>query len=138
MRWTQEQLDDYQRRFGITMTTGKEIVTATPQPKPPKFGNRKTTDVAGVVHDSKGEQRRWQELQLRERAGEIQRLRRQVPYALVVNGLLVCSYVADFDYDEGQAHIVEDHKSKATRKLRDYRIKLKLMQAIHGIQIREV
>lgn len=103
-----------------------------------KYGNRKVADAAGNVHDSGKEYRRWQELQLRERAGEVRSLRRQVPYALVVNGVLVCQYVADFVYEEGQATVVEDVKSPPTRAKPDYRIKLKLMQALHGTQIREV
>jgi hypothetical protein len=111
---------------------------ATTSSKRPKFGNRKVTDASGAVHDSTKEYRRWQELQLRERAGEITGLRRQVPFALVVNDVLVCSYEADAVYREGAALIVEDCKSPPTRAKREYRIKLKLMQAIHGIQIREV
>jgi hypothetical protein len=92
----------------------------------------------GIVHDGKGECERWQELQLLERGGSIRALRRQVPYALVVNGLLVATYFADFVYLDGEATIVEDHKSPRTRKLKDFRMKVKLMQALHGIQIREV
>jgi hypothetical protein len=114
-----------------------------PQPIPviskrPKYGNRKVTDAEGNVHDSTKEYRRWCELQLRERAGEITRLRRQVPFAMVVNGILVCQYIADVVYDEGQATIVEDCKSPQTRKLAAFAIKRKLMQAIHGIEVREV
>lgn len=104
----------------------------------PKYGNRKVTDAEGNVHDSSKEHRRWQVLVLRERAGEIRSLRRQVPYALVVNGVLVCQYIADAVYEEGAATIVEDTKSDITRKKDSYRIKHKLMQAIHSIQIREV
>lgn len=114
------------------------VATDTSTKRGPKYGNKRTQTLDGIVHDSGKEARRWEELRLRERAGEITGLRRQVPFALVVNGVLVCSYEADAVYVEGAATIVEDTKSEPTRKKRDYRIKVKLMQAIHGIQVREV
>jgi hypothetical protein len=132
MRWTQSDLDNYQQR----LATGVAKAPATT--KRPKYGNVKVTDASGAVHDSGKEYRRWCALELRARAGDIVGLRRQVPYALVVNGILVCQYVADFVYTEGAATIVEDCKSPPTRKLAAFRIKAKLMQAIHGLQIREV
>lgn len=114
-------------------------------PARPKYGNRKVTDAEGNVHDSTKEFKRWQELQLRERAGEIRSLRRQVPFALVVGGVLVCTYVADFVYDEGEAKdIVEDTKPtgdpkyRKTEAYRMFRLKAKLMLGCHQIQIREV
>lgn len=136
MRWSESDLQNYRR-------TRDEVhaaihVTKVAGPKRPKYGNRKVIDAEGRVHDSGKEYRRWCELQLRERAGEIRSLRRQVPYALVVNDVLVCQYVADFAYDEGEAEIVEDVKSPQTRAKPEYRIKLKLMQALHKIQIREI
>lgn len=129
MRWTEADLDNYRRRAPVP---------ASQRPSKQKFGNRKVVDSDGLIHDSRKEYRRWCELQLREKAGEISHLRRQVPYALVVNGVLVCQYIADAVYEEGAATIVEDTKCEATRKKPEYRIKLKLMQALHGIQIREV
>lgn len=134
-RWTEQDLASLQSRAVrgvVTMAMRRE------GPKRPKFNNRKVTDVEGNVHDSGHEYRHWRELQLREKAGEISQLRRQVPFALVVNGILVCQYIADAVYVEGAATIVEDAKSPRTRKLAAYSIKRKLMQAIHGIQIREV
>lgn len=129
-RWTMEDIDRVRSRKPTTLTPSK--------PKRSKYGNVKVTDAAGAVHDSTKEFRRWQVLELRERAGEIRSLRRQVPYALVVDGFLICQYIADFVYVEGEAAIVEDCKSPPTRIKPEYRIKAKLMQAIHKIQIREV
>lgn len=133
MRLTEEQYLDLLQRHGPSR---KPLVV--PKPARAKYGNRKVTDAAGNVHDSGKEYRRWCELELREKAGEISQLRRQVPYALVVNDVLVCQYIADAVYLEGAATIVEDCKSPPTRAKPEYRIKLKLMQAIHGLQIREV
>lgn len=129
-RWTMEDIDKvraHQRPTTLPVTPNRS-----------KYGNRKTTDASGAVHDSGKEHRRWVELSLRERAGDIKSLRRQVPYALVVNGELVCRYIADAVYVEGAATIVEDCKSPPTRKLESYRIKVKLMSALHGLQVREI
>lgn len=135
-RWTMEDVAKLTGRRRLTeLPTGPQVQS---QSKRPKYGNRKVTDATGAVHDSGKEFRRWQELQLRERAGEITKLRRQVPFACVVNGILVCQYVADVVYEESAALVVEDCKSEPTRKLAAYRIKAKLMAAIHGIQVREV
>ena len=92
----------------------------------------------GTVFDSRGEMLRWLELQRMERAKEIFWLKRQVKYPLVVNGQLVCSFIADFTYTESSTDgfVVEDFKSKPTRTA-SYVIKRKLMLALHGIQIRE-
>lgn len=144
MRMTEEQ---YQallvRRSASSQWKGSgahPIASPAPSQKArrSKYGNVKVTDATGKVHDSTKEFRRWQELQLREHAGQISALRRQVPYALVVQTILVCQYVADFVYVDGSTTVVEDVKSDATRKLPAYSIKRKLMQACHNIQIREV
>lgn len=130
-RWTMEDIDKVRARPKVTSLTQAK-------PKPAKYLNVKTTDASGAVHDSSKEYRRWQDLQLRARTGELTELRRQVPFALVVNDVLVCQYVADFVYREGEATIVEDCKSPPTRKLAAFVIKRKLMQACHGIEIRIV
>jgi hypothetical protein len=57
---------------------------------------------------------------------------------LGVSGVLVGTYIAEFVYEEGAATVVIDCKSPQTRKLAAFRIKAKLMQAIHGLQVREV
>jgi hypothetical protein len=59
-----------------------------------------------------------------------------VRYPLAVNGEPVATYVADFVYDEDGATIVEDFKSPASRTPL-YRLKKRLMWAVHGIDIRE-
>lgn len=96
------------------------------------------TDIGGVKFDSRKEAARWCELLAHERAGRIAGLRRQVRFPLSVNGLLVCTYVADFVYLESGRRVVEDVKSAFTRRLPVYRLKAKLMRAVWGITIREV
>jgi hypothetical protein len=104
--------------------------------KQPKYRNKKTV-IDGISFDSSKEARRYQELLLLERTGVIQNLRRQVRFPLSVNGQLICTYVSDFCYVENGHEVTEDVKSSYTRKLPVFRIKSKLMRAIHGIAIRE-
>lgn len=110
----------------------------TDTPKPSKYRNQ-PVEVDGVRFDSKKEAARWVELQYWERASFIRDLERQVPFVLEVNGTRIGKYIADFRYLDiatGQV-VVEDVKSEATRKLPVYRMKKKLMFAIHQVVIRE-
>lgn len=96
-----------------------------------KYGNKKVF-VDNHQFDSKFEAKRHGFLRILEKQGEIQNLRRQVPYKLVVDGLLICTYIADYVYEQNGKTIVEDAKGVVTR---EFRIKQKLMKAIHGIDI---
>lgn len=133
-RWTN---DDYVA-YLAKLKSPLHVAVDTSSKRGPKYGNRKVTDPSGVVHDSGKEYRRWCELELREKAGEIRNLRRQVPLACVVEGSLICHYICDAMYEEGAATIVEDCKSPQTRKLPVYRLKIKLVQALHKLQVREI
>jgi hypothetical protein len=105
--------------------------------RPLKFRNKPVT-VDGIRFDSKAEARRYGELKLLERTGKISDLKLQDTFDLPVNGVVVCSYRADFTYVEDDNLVVEDVKSAATSKNPVYRIKKKLMKVVHGIDIREV
>lgn len=125
-----------------------------------KYYNVKTKTSDGIVFDSHKEARRWEQLLLLQRAGEITDLRRQVTYELIPAQYenierysktgrrlqdkvkLVerkVEYVADFVYNDAKTGelIVEDVKSQATRTP-EYIIKRKLMYAVYKIKIREV
>ena len=69
-----------------------------------------------------------------EKAGEIQIIELHPKYKLVVNGVLIGRYTADFMYYENGCTIVEDVKGVKTR---DYILRKKLMKALYGIEIRE-
>lgn len=122
-----------------------------------KYHSRKTV-IDGITFMSKKEAKRYQELLLLEKAGEIEDLRRQVKYVLIPaqyenpysstkkgKGKCIereCSYVADFVYKEpilegGRPFltVVEDTKGYKTK---DYIIKRKLLLYVHGIRIREI
>lgn len=112
-------------------------------PSGSKYRSKKTT-VGDLVFDSAKEAKRWGELQLLVKAGEIRDLQRQVRFPLIVNGVKVASLVADFAYyfqtplGEHDAYVVEDTKSDFTRKLPMWRLKSKMFAAQYGFPVREV
>ena len=110
-----------------------------------KYHNR-VLDTPDGKFDSVREYRRWQELKLMQRAGEIYDLQRQVPFIVIpkqkdeTTGKVIereCKYIADFAYRSCKTGriVVEDTKGAKTK---DYIIKRKLMLYRHGIQIKEV
>lgn len=103
-----------------------------------KYGNVMTT-VHGIEFASKKEARRYQDLLLLEKAGEICNLFVQRPFPIVVNGVPICSYIADFTYSEipSGRYVIEDVKSPAS-KTPVYRLKKKLMVAVHALEITEI
>lgn len=107
-----------------------------------KFGNRKT-EVYGITFDSAKEARRYQELRLLEKAGEIDGLTCQQPFYLRVwrkgSFIEIGTYRADFHYWEGAnttepREVIEDVKGFRTPL---YRWKKKHVEAQYGIEIRE-
>lgn len=102
-----------------------------------KYLNKKSGEF-----DSKKEERRWTELELLQRCGEIEDLVYHPTYPLIPkqDGERGVNYEADFQYFDKQAQkvVVEDVKSPYTRKLPAYIIKRKLMLFIHGIKVVEV
>lgn len=98
-----------------------------------KYRSRRVT-IDNIEFASVAEGLRYRELVLLQRAGAISELVLQVKYPLVVNGVLVCTYVSDFDYVQNGAKVVEDKKGFRTPV---FKLKRKLMRAVHGIIIRE-
>jgi hypothetical protein len=100
-----------------------------------KFSNKKTV-VDGRKFDSEKEAKYYGTLKLRKRIGEITDFEHHKVYKLEVNGILVCTYEADFVITnlDGTQHII-DVKSEATEKLPVFALKRKLMFAVHGIQV---
>lgn len=104
--------------------------------KQSKYKAKKYT-VNGITFDSTKEGKRYEELLMLERAGVVQQIETQVRFKIEVNGMLVCTYIADFTYYEDGVFVVEDVKSDYTKKLPVYRLKKKLMSAVRGIDITE-
>ena len=116
----------YRERYG---QTANDLL-----PKPRKYRNE-PTEVDGHKFDSQAEARRYKDLKRLQEAGEISQLRLQPRYPIVVNGIPVCVYVADFSYIGSTGVVVEDVKGMRTAV---YRLKAKLMRAVHGITVVEV
>lgn len=103
-------------------------------PRKSKFHAVKT-EVNGIVFASKKEAHRYLELLVLQGMGEIKDLELQPRYPIVVNGVTVCTYVADFRYKNRSGDtIVEDVKGVRTPV---YNLKKKLLKAIYGITITE-
>lgn len=117
----------------VAALNSDQDVTDARLPAPPKYGNRHVVR-DGLEFDSIAEADRYGELCLLQRAGEISKLETQPSYTLTVRGMLICRYVADFRYWQNGRLVVEDVKGVKTP---EYRLKCKLMQAIHGITILE-
>jgi hypothetical protein len=134
-RWSEADLVALQARtVGPTGTVNRNPVPITSRVT--KYGN-KPTMVDGIPFDSLAEARRYNELKLFVHAGDLSNLELQPKFPLVVNGELVCTYIADFSYEQRGYRVIEDVKSRAS-KTRAYRIKVKLLKALTGIIVREV
>ena len=113
--------------------------------KPSKYNNRKV-ELDGFTFDSQKEARRYSELKLLVRVGQISALELQKSFVLAESVKFNneprakpdIRYVADFAYMENGVMIVEDVKSKATKSLPVYRIKKHLMKSVHDIEIQEI
>lgn len=109
-----------------------------PDKKPSKYGNKKTL-YAGVVYDSKAEADFAQQLNLLKKASDIKLrvldVKRQVPYEVVVNGQKICTYYADFVVTYHGRTVIYDVKGVKTAV---YRLKKKLVEALHGVKIKEI
>ena len=115
-----------------------------------KYHSRKVT-INGITFDSGREARRYRELELLQRAGQISDLRLQVPFELIPaqyapseqlitrgphkgepkRGRCIeraCTYIADFVYIEGGKLIAEDAKGMRTK---EYIIKRKLFRYLY-------
>lgn len=98
-----------------------------------KYRAVKTT-IDNITFASKKEARRYTELKLLFRAGQIRNLELQPKLKIEIDGVHVCDYQADFAYFEDGRRIYEDTKGFKTPV---YRLKKKLVHALYGIQIRE-
>jgi hypothetical protein len=84
---------------------------------------------------SKKEYADWCGLKLREKAGLISHLQRQVKFPLSVNAQLVTTFIADAVFFENGKRVVVDSKGVQTPV---YRLKKKLMRALLNIEVQEI
>jgi hypothetical protein len=106
-------------------------MTTTPQPWKRKFRNQPVRTAEGYFA-SKKELADWQDLKLREKAGQIDKLQRQVKFALTHNGVHICNYIADAVFFENGKRVVFDSKGFETP---EFKLKKKLMLALLNIHV---
>jgi hypothetical protein len=92
-------------------------------------------EIDGRVFDSRAEGRRYSELCLLEKAGEISDLECQPKFDIIVNEKHICFYIADFRYNTRRGEIIEDVKGLKTPV---YKLKKKLFEALFEITITEI
>ncbi len=80
----------------------------------------------GLKFDSKKELNRYLELEKLYKLGIIKDLELHPKYDLMVNGVKIGRYTADFKYIHNDETVVEDVKSKIT-KTRDYILRKKIL-----------
>lgn len=102
---------------------------------PPRVKGAKRVEIDGIKFMSTSEGERYKTLKILAREGYIADLKLQVKYALEINGVHICNYIADFTYLENGKLVVEDLKGFVTE---EFRMKFKLMQGCHGITIKLV
>ena len=90
----------------------------------------------GVRFASKAEGRRYGELSMLQKLGEISGLELQPKFPIVIGGKTIATYVADFAYFTRTERVIEDVKGVKTPV---YRLKKKLVEALYpGVRITEV
>jgi len=106
----------------------------------------KKSVVDGIVFPSKAEARRYGELKLLERAGEIENLRLQPRFELMAGVVLrgrkkpPLRFTADFSYNlRGSGElVVEDVKGGRATTTDAYRMRIHMMKHVHDIDVTEV
>ena len=138
-RWlTEEALEAHKRLYGKQPGRIVRLLDKAPPKadlKAPKY-HAKPTEVDGIKFDSKKEAKRYKDLLLLQKAGKITDLKLQPVIRCVVNGELVCKYIADFFYIDRETfkEVYLDVKGYRTPI---YRLKKKLVFACLGISITE-
>lgn len=95
-----------------------------------KYGN-KITVVHGIKFRSKGEATRYLELLLLVKAGVISDLKLQVIHDLYANEIKVGTYKSDFEYVEGDFHVIEDFKGARTAL---FILKWNIMKVMYSLE----
>jgi hypothetical protein len=105
------------------------------KPKKNSKYNAKKVKIDNILFDSKLEGNRYIELKQLLSLGVISDLETHKKYPLIVNGLEVTTYEADFVYKKDGVEIIEDTKGFLTK---EYKVKKKLMKAVYDKDIVEV
>ena len=131
--------------YAKKVLAGMPAEQTKPEKKPAKYRNSGAAR-GGIRFDSQKEARRYDELLMMLRAGEIRNLRLQPQFTIQESYVTetgervrAIRYTADFSYirEVSGEKIVEDVKSGPTRT-KEYLRNRKFMRSIYGIDVREV
>lgn len=141
LRWSEEEWLQFEERKAA-FENHEQKVAAHKAARANKY-RAQPLETGGERFDSKHEYRCYQALRVRQDAGEITGLRRQVKFSLFdaggfCRGEHVGIYRCDFTYREGEKLVVADAKSEYTRKLRDWQRTKKLLRMCHGHEVVEM
>jgi len=141
-RWTQDDVDRVKAQQQAR-SRGDTALSVRANEKIPKYRNQPIT-IDGERFDSKREAQLWAELILRQKAGEIFDLQRQVPFPLncpvrfeSIHGFAeVASYIADFVWvdREGRKHVADCKGGKGTIT-KEFRLKCRWLALQDGIVV---
>ena len=128
------------KRYGTaTVRDERKVRLHTERPKRNKYGVSKKEDrtLDGIVFASKREMKRYKTLKALLDAGAIRDLELQPTFDLLVNGVKIGRYSADFRYTvvESGEQRTEDVKGMRTREFRRTK---KHIRAQYGVEILEV
>lgn len=129
----------------LTLFTKEDVFNSAAMQRPGILRDttplKELAQACGIVGDwfgSEKEAKRYIQLAQLEKTGAIRELRRQVPYALLVNGIKIAEWRADFVYEEfyESAWLTVREDSKGVRTP-EYQLKKKIAEAHYGWSIRE-
>lgn len=134
-RWTEMDLAHHVARNPKALRKNPLSPVAAKPVQRSKYRNE-IAESSGIKFHSKKEARRYEELALIEKSGDIANLELQVKMPININGRHICNYFADFVYSDLKANkvIVEDCKGMKTPL---YKLKKKLVEALYGVTILE-
>lgn len=102
-----------------------------------KYRNKKVT-YDGIEFDSQREFKYYLDFKEQQKSGRISGLEVHPKFRCEINGLKICTYEADFGFTEQGRRRVLDVKSPVTAKLPTFRLKKKLVEALHNVTIEVV
>lgn len=102
-----------------------------------KYGAKKVT-FDGIEFDSQREFTYYLDYKALQKAGQISHLKVHPQFRCEVNGKLIGKYTADFEFVENGRRRVIDVKNPVTARKADFRLRKKLVEALHGIDVEVV
>ena len=102
-----------------------------------KYG-AKPVERHGIRFASRAEAHRYDVLLIMMAAGEISQLEVHPRYPLIVNGVKIGHYTADFRYVDATGLVIEDVKGGNATRTEAYRLRKRVFEASTGIDVTEI